>query len=183
MRKLTKIFSLILCFSDFVKLLFLSAWDRWLFLPEDWKKLFVWSSNLFIVLTTLEMRKREVYRKQTISHVSVFYTLLTNTCSKSIVETLYWHVDCGQNQQQKHQPERCHAVFIFSFGHNQQINLFILIVNFRHVFFSWAQDKIHKKNLCKLNNRTVSLKHVATCNMKDVISLVTCLSQHGLNNP
>ena len=29
--------------------------------------------------------------------------MLTNTCSKLEVKTLYERVDCGQNQQQKHQ--------------------------------------------------------------------------------
>ena len=40
------------------------------FLSEDWKKLFVWSSVLFMV-SALEMCEREVYRKQTGSNVSV----------------------------------------------------------------------------------------------------------------
>ena len=40
--------------------------------------------------------------------------------------------------------------------------------------------KTSKKLKCTLNNRAVSLKHVATCNIKDVISLVTCVSRHGL---
>ena len=40
-----------------------------------------------------------------------------------------------------------------------------------------------KKIKYTLNNRAVSLKHVTTCNIKDVISLVTCVRRHGLNNP
>ena len=40
------------------------------FLSEDLKKLSVWSSVLFTVFT-LEMRKREAYRKQMKSNVSV----------------------------------------------------------------------------------------------------------------
>ena len=31
----------------------------------------------------------------------VFYTLLTNTCSKLKVEKLYWYAGYGQSQQQK----------------------------------------------------------------------------------
>ena len=69
-----------------------------------------------------------------------------------------------------------------NFEHIQQINLIFLSVNIGHVFVSLAQDKIHKKLKYTLNNTTVSLKHVATCNTKDVISLVTCVSWHGLNN-
>ena len=55
-----------------------------------------------------------------------------------------------------------------NFEHVQPIDLIFLSVNIGHVFVSLAQDKIH--------NTTVSLKHVATCNTKDVISLVTCVS-------
>ena len=40
------------------------------FLSEGWKKLFVWSSVLFMG-SALEMCEREVYRKQTGSNVSV----------------------------------------------------------------------------------------------------------------
>ena len=40
------------------------------FLSEDWNKLFVLSSVVFTV-STLEMCKREAYRKQTGSNVSV----------------------------------------------------------------------------------------------------------------
>ena len=43
--------------------------------------------------------------------------------------------------------------------------------------------KSTKKLKCTLNTGAVSLKHVATCNIRDFISLVTCVSRHGLNNP
>ena len=69
LRKLTKIFKLILCFSEFVKLLFLSSWDRWLFYLRTEKGC---SSEAVSFLTALERRKRKEYRKQTISHVSLF---------------------------------------------------------------------------------------------------------------
>ena len=39
--------------------------------------------------------------------------------------------------------------------------------------------KSTKKLKCTLNNKIVSLKHVATSNIKDVI---TCVSRHGLHN-
>ena len=39
--------------------------------------------------------------------------------------------------------EQWHAVFIFKLEH-MHINLIFFIVNFAHVFVSWAQDKIHK---------------------------------------
>ena len=80
-------------------------------------------------------------------------------------------------------PERCHAVFIFNFEHFQQINLIFLLLTVEMYLSVWHRIKSTKKLKCTLNNRTVSLKHVATCNIKDVISLVTCVSRHGLNNP
>ena len=80
-------------------------------------------------------------------------------------------------------PERCHAVFIFNFEHIQQINLIFLLLTLEMHLSVWHRIKSTKKLKRTLNNRTVSLKHVAKCNIKDVISLVTCVSRHGLNNP
>ena len=34
------------------------------------------------------------------------------------------------------------------------------MVNFEHVFVSWAQDKFTKQLKCTLNNRVVSLEYV-----------------------
>ena len=34
------------------------------------------------------------------------------------------------------------------------------MVNFEHVFASWAQDKFTKQLKCTLNNRVVSLEYV-----------------------
>ena len=39
--------------------------------------------------------------------------------------------------------EQWHAVFIFKLGH-MRINPIFFIVNFEHVFVSWAQDKGRK---------------------------------------
>ena len=47
----------------------------------------------------------------------------------------------------------------------------------------WQRIESIKKLKCTLNNRTVSLKHVAICDISDVISLVSCVSRHCLNNP
>ena len=80
-------------------------------------------------------------------------------------------------------PERCYSVFIFNFEHIQQINP-ICLSSTLDIYLSVSHGiKSTQKIKCTLNNRTVSLKHVATCNIKDVISLVTCVSRHGLNNP
>ena len=35
-------------------------------------------------------------------------------------------------------------LYLLNFKHIQQINQIFFIVNFEHVFVSWAQDKIHK---------------------------------------
>ena len=80
-------------------------------------------------------------------------------------------------------PERCHAVFIFNFEHIQQINLIFLLLTLDMYLSVGNRIKSIKKLKCALNNRAVSLKHVVTCNINDVISLVTCVSRHGLNNP
>ena len=109
----------------------------------------------------------------------IFYTLLTNTCSKSKLQTLtcwLWSKSATKTL------ERCHAVFIFNFEHIQQINLICLLLTLDMYLSVWHRIESTKKLKCTLNNRTISLKHVATCNIKDVISLVSCVSRHGLNN-
>ena len=78
---------------------------------------------------------------------------------------------------------RCHVVFIFNFEHIQQINLIFLLLTLDTYLSVGHRIKSTKKLKCTLDNRTVSLKHVATCNIKDVISLVTCVSRNGLINP
>ena len=77
-------------------------------------------------------------------------------------------------------PEWFHAVSIFNFV---IYNLIFLLLTLDMYLSVWHRIKSAKKRKCTLNNRAVSLKHVATCNIKDVISLVTCVSRHGLNNP
>ena len=69
-------------------------------------------------------------------------------------------------------PERCHAVFIFNFEHIQQINLICLLLTLDMYFSVWCRIESTKKLKCTLNNRTVY-----------PISLVSCVSRHGLNNP
>ena len=64
LRIWTKIFNFTLCFAEFVKLLFLSAWGRWIFYLRTMKQYPLY------VLTDLEIRKREAYRKQTVTRVS-----------------------------------------------------------------------------------------------------------------
>ena len=105
----------------------------------------------------------------------VCYTLLTNTCSKSKVETL--------SKSATKTPEQYHAVFIFNFEHIQQINLIFLLLTLDMYLSVGHKIKFTKKRKCTLNHRAVSLKHVATCNIRDVISLVTWVSRHDLHNP
>ena len=57
-------FNLIICFSEIRKIFVCVHVMQVAFLSEDWKKLFPWCSILFTVFA-LEMRKREVYRKET----------------------------------------------------------------------------------------------------------------------
>ena len=59
---------LILCFSEIPESFIFIR--QVAFLSEDWKKLSVLSSVFFMV-SALEMREREAYRKQTGSNVSV----------------------------------------------------------------------------------------------------------------
>ena len=66
LRKLTKMSNLILCFSEIPKIFLCSRKSGGL--SEDWKKLSVWSSVLFLVFA-LEMRKREAYRTDGIKRV------------------------------------------------------------------------------------------------------------------
>ena len=70
LRKLTKMSNLILCFSEIPELFICVRVREVAFSSEDWKKLSVWSSVLFMVFA-LKMRKREAYRKQAASNVSV----------------------------------------------------------------------------------------------------------------
>ena len=79
--------------------------------------------------------------------------------------------------------ERCHAVFIFNFEHIQLINIIFLLLNLDMYLSVGHRIKSTKKLKCTLNIRAVSLKHVATCNIKGVISLLICISRHGLSNP
>ena len=62
--------NLILCFWEIPKIFICVRVREVPFLSEDWKNMSVWSSVLF-TLFALEMRKREAYRKQTGSNVSV----------------------------------------------------------------------------------------------------------------
>ena len=64
---------LILCFSEIPKTFICVRVRQVTFLYEDCKKLSVWSSVFFMV-STLEMREREAYRKQTGSNVPVLLT-------------------------------------------------------------------------------------------------------------
>ena len=70
MRILTKMFKLIICFSEIPKTFICVCVRQVTFLSEDWKKLSVWSSVLFTV-SALEMCEREAYRKQTGSNMPV----------------------------------------------------------------------------------------------------------------
>ena len=58
LRKLTKMFNLILCFSEFLKFFFVFGWCRLLFYLRTEKKFSVWSSVLFTV-PALEMCDRK----------------------------------------------------------------------------------------------------------------------------
>ena len=58
-------------------------------------------------------------------------------------------------------PELCHAVFICNFEHIQQINLIFLLLTLNMYLLVGHKIKL----MCALNNRVVSLKHLATCNM------------------
>ena len=69
--------------------------------------------------------------------------------------------------------ELCHAVFIFYFEHIQQINLIFLLLTLNMYLSVGHKIKSAKQLKCTSNNRAVSLKHVATCDM---------VSLHGLNN-
>ena len=69
LRKLTKMFKLILCFSEIPKTFICVHVRQVTFLYEDWKKLSVWSSVPFTV-SALEMHERKAYKKQTGSNVS-----------------------------------------------------------------------------------------------------------------
>ena len=72
--------------------------------------------------------------------------------------------------------ERCHALFIFNFEHIQQINLIFVLLTLDMYLSVGHRIKSTKKLKHTLKNRAVSLKYVATCNIKSVISLVTCVS-------
>ena len=62
--------TLILCFSEIPEICICICVRQVVFFILVWKKLFVWSSILFTVFT-LEMRKREAFKKQTGSNMSV----------------------------------------------------------------------------------------------------------------
>ena len=66
-------------------------------------------------------------------------------------------------------PELCHAVFIFNFEHIQHINLIFLLLTLNMYLSVGHKIKPTKQLKCTLNNGTVSLKHVATCNMSKSI--------------
>ena len=70
LRKLTKMSKLILCFSEIPKIFICVRVMQIPFLPEDWKKLSVWSGVLCTVFA-LEISENEAYRKQTGSKVSL----------------------------------------------------------------------------------------------------------------
>ena len=82
LRKLTKMSHLILCFSEFHKFVFVSG--RMLFYLRTEKKLSVWGSVLF---TVSPLCVRGKHKENTLW--LVFLTLLTNSCLKLKVETLY----------------------------------------------------------------------------------------------
>ena len=58
-----------------------------------------------------------------------------------------------------------HAVFIFNSEHIQQINLISLLLTLNMYLSVGHKIKSTKQIKCTLNNRAVSLKHVATCDM------------------
>ena len=62
-------------------------------------------------------------------------------------------------------PELCHAVFIFNFEHIQQTILIFSLLTLNIYFSVGHKIKFTKQLKCTLNSRTVSLKHVAPCNM------------------
>ena len=64
-------------------------------------------------------------------------------------------------------PELYHAVFIFDFEHIQQINLIFLLLTLNMYLSVEHKIKSTKQLKCTLNNRTVSLKHVATFDMSN----------------
>ena len=69
-EKIDKMSNLILCFSEIPNFFICVRVRQAVFLFEDWKKLFVWSSVPFTIFA-FEMHKKEVYRKQTGSNVAV----------------------------------------------------------------------------------------------------------------
>ena len=62
--------NLILRFSEIPKIFIFVRLRQLFFLSGDWKKLPFWSSAFFVV-SALEMREWEAYKKQTGSNVSV----------------------------------------------------------------------------------------------------------------
>ena len=68
----------------------------------------------------------------------VIHTLLTNTCSKLKVETVYCYTDCGLSQQLKHHNDDMLHLFLTLNTFSKSIYFFI--INIEHVFDSWAQD-------------------------------------------
>ena len=74
-------------------------------------------------------------------------------------------------------PERWHTVFTFNFEHIQQISLICLLLTSDMYLSVWRRIESTKKLKFTLNNGTVSLKLVATCNIKYVISMVSCVSR------
>ena len=61
--------------------------------------------------------------------------------------------------------ELCHAVFIFNFELIQQINLIFLLLTLKMYLSVGHKIKSTKQLKCTLSNKTVSLKHVATCSI------------------
>ena len=56
-------------------------------------------------------------------------------------------------------------LYCIYFEHIQQINLFFLLLNLNMYLLVGDKIKSTKQLKCILNNRTVSLKHVAKCSM------------------
>ena len=61
------------------------------------------------------------------------------------------------------------SVFIFNSEYIQQINLIFLLLTFKMYLPVGPKTKFTKQLKCTLNNRVVSLKHVAICDMSNSI--------------
>ena len=115
-------FNLVSCFSEFLKylLVYLRPRKAGGFSSEDWKKLSVWSSVLFIV-SALVMCEREI--TFIMKRIYRFLYLLNIMTYRSHNAHKYLFKVKSRNSILICWLQWCHAVFLFDFEHIQQIHL------------------------------------------------------------